>query len=222
MFNNQIELDNYNKENIISWNNLAGIVESSFPLDFVLDISRIQKMDSILDFGCGDGRFLKFLFDKGFYDITGADTSERMCELARLRDVAQNVFKITYSKVDEMQEQQFDAIFLIGVLSSIIYTSQRKALISRIQNYCHSFSKLIIADFGMSNSPLYLNRYKTWKLEESTFQTEDGIWIHHFQIEELTKLIEPYFNIECVKSIEVKTIHNRQIPGHIIYARNKI
>lgn len=44
-----------------------------------------NKRTAILDIGCGSGTFLKWLYDKGYTDISGIDLSGEQIELARKR-----------------------------------------------------------------------------------------------------------------------------------------
>jgi ubiquinone/menaquinone biosynthesis C-methylase UbiE len=45
-------------------------------------VSRLDRGDAILDLGCGNGRAVKYLVDKGFRGI-GIDISDKMLEMAR-------------------------------------------------------------------------------------------------------------------------------------------
>jgi SAM-dependent methyltransferase len=51
--------------------------------DLNLYSSFCEKDDKILEVGCGTGRVIKYLLDKGLNNITGVDTSEEMLDVAR-------------------------------------------------------------------------------------------------------------------------------------------
>ena len=55
----------------------------NFNDDLDLYRSFCDKKDKILEVGCGTGRVIKYLLEKGLNDITGVDISEEMLALAR-------------------------------------------------------------------------------------------------------------------------------------------
>jgi ubiquinone/menaquinone biosynthesis C-methylase UbiE len=56
---------------------------NDFKDDLALYCSFCSENDRILEVGCGTGRVLKCLLDKGLTDVTGVDTSEEMLKIAK-------------------------------------------------------------------------------------------------------------------------------------------
>lgn len=64
------------------WDDVA---ESSYfedPLNFEILEGHLPKSARILDLGCGYGRLIEQLIDRGYTNVEGADTSARMVERA--------------------------------------------------------------------------------------------------------------------------------------------
>ena len=47
------------------------------------NISAVDQINSVIDFGSGSGFFLKVFKDKGFKQLLGLDFSRKMCEFAK-------------------------------------------------------------------------------------------------------------------------------------------
>jgi SAM-dependent methyltransferase len=204
-------------ENIRLWDELADRIKSSFPLDELNLLGHFRATDHLLDYGCGTGRIISFLYEHGFKDITGCDTSFRMCEISRITS-PQNRISWLENPNCLLPADTFDGVILVGVLSSIVPNSERRSLIERLATRMRKGAKIVVGDFGCSRSAPYPERYRTAVIEPQTFQTEDGFWIHHFELAELAILLSDFFSLIEGRTIGVTTVHGRCIPGHVIVA----
>src|SRR3989338_3531278 len=88
-------------------------------LNFCVSIVKKLGIGSILDAGCGDGRFLGQVAKLGDnYSLFGADYSERAIKFARLL-VPQAQFSISNLSKLQYGHNSFDAVFLIETLEHI-------------------------------------------------------------------------------------------------------
>src|SRR3989344_2528943 len=86
-------------------------------LDICLSFLDKSKVIKVLDAGCGDGRFLSLLKDRGIQEVYGVDYSERAVSFAQIlvptaKVSVENLMNLPY-------ENFFDVIFLIEVLEHI-------------------------------------------------------------------------------------------------------
>lgn len=72
----------------------------------------------ILDAGCGDGRFIRLLNDKGDYDVSGFDFSEKAVAMAQAL-TGQDNLRVASLLSLPYDNHQFDLIFLIDVLEHV-------------------------------------------------------------------------------------------------------
>ena len=82
---------------------------------FLFDI--INPGDSVLDLGCGNGRFFRF-FNEKKADYIGADFSSELIEIAK-KENPEGRFKKADALDVPFQENQFDKVYSIAVLHHI-------------------------------------------------------------------------------------------------------
>ena len=76
---------------------------------FLLEEIKIQPHDSVLDVGCGNGRFLEMLSDKHDIEGYGVDIAEKMIDNAR-RNCPGMTFEVNGCEHTSFQDQSFDVI----------------------------------------------------------------------------------------------------------------
>ena len=81
-------------------------------LEFIAD--HIKNGDKILDYGCGNGRLLEILKDKNI-DYTGADVSEKLINLAKLRYPEGCFIKITSQYSLPFPDDSFNEVVSVAV-----------------------------------------------------------------------------------------------------------
>lgn len=103
------------------------------------EISGMPKNISILDVGCGTGRFLKALNKKGYKNITGIDSTQQMLNQAR----TQNKSKLILGDLDKYDfgNKRFDLILFMDVLEHV--TDPIKSL-RKYQNLLTPKGKILI------------------------------------------------------------------------------
>lgn len=139
----------------------------------------VRDMDlgaKILDAGCGDGRFLGVLRERGFINLYGTDYSERAVSFARLLlpEAAMSVADLTALSYED---NFFDAIFMIETLEHIIPESI-PVIISNFKRVLKPGGKLIIT-VPSKNAPMIPN--------SKHYQ--------HFSADSLTAYLKNDFNV---------------------------
>ena len=89
-------------------------------------ISKLNKGDKILDLGCGNGRAVKYLVDKGFRGI-GIDVSDKMLYLARKHVPKGKFYKKEFTNID-FKPESIDAVISFFALNHIPKTEFKKTL----------------------------------------------------------------------------------------------
>lgn len=206
--------------NLEKWTEISKVQEiSSFPISQIEFQRFLAKESNILDYGCGKGRVLEYLKNTGFNHLTGCEPLSCLAETAR--EVHNNVDILHDPRKLPYPASYFDAVLLIAVLSSVIPKKERHDLIKRLRYITSDQGKMIVGDFGVSNEAIYIERYRKCKhIEPFTFETEDGIFIHHFGLGEIEELFTGLFAIEEVKITQAKSIHGRQLNALIIIANS--
>jgi SAM-dependent methyltransferase len=206
--------------NIEAWDRLAGDVRCTFPLERIRIRSAPTRDDIALDYGCGDGRFLSVLSKMNVSHLWGCDASVRMCELAKMHNAEATILHADFTRNEPQITHKFTLITAIAVLSSVLPVSARERLIQNLRSILAPGGRIVIADFGVSRQRLYRERYKACGIEERTFQTAEGLYIHHFTLSEIIKLLKAFrFEIIHSETIDVTTLHGHRANGHIAIGR---
>ncbi|MBS3144196.1 class I SAM-dependent methyltransferase [Candidatus Woesearchaeota archaeon] len=141
-------------------------------LQTVKQLLKSYNCKSVLDTGCGDGRFCYELKKDGF-TVTGVDYSERALQFAKAfnPEVPFSVQNIEHLRF----KQQFDAVVLIETLEHII-PERIPLVLKSIANIMHKNSIFIIT-VPTTNQPLADKHYQ------------------HFTPNHLTATLSSYFTI---------------------------
>lgn len=95
-----------------------------------LDImaSRLGRGAVVLDLGCGNGRAVKYLVDKGFQGI-GVDVSDKMLELAKKHVPRGKYYRKDFTKL-EFKPNSFDAVVSFFALNHIPKEQFKEVMVS--------------------------------------------------------------------------------------------
>lgn len=176
------------------WDEVAE--EKDFPTPFPLAEFKkhINPKMNILDVGCGYGRTLSKLHENGFKNLTGVDYSEQMIKRG-LRSYPH--FNLIKNNGDDLPfpDKSFDAVLLIGVLTSNIQTKKQQELILEISRVLKDNGLIYISDFLLNNDQRNLQRYQKFKDKYGVygvFELPEGAVLRHHTIQHFLKLTEDY------------------------------
>ena len=204
--------------NVHRWDQLAGLLQATFPLENIPLYDHIGGGATILDYGCGEGRFLAHMANN-YTQLIGCDTSRRMCHLAQTAVKTATVVAIADPRSLSSHIAEFDVVVMVAVLSSVVPTDERRALVRRLWQRLPNHGVMVLADFGRSTAPSYLSRYQNAVLEAYTIRTAEGLLIHHFSLDELVGLVPPGGRVEVARTVAAHTVHGNPIPGHVAVVR---
>lgn len=204
--------------NVRRWDQLAGLLQSTFPLESIPLSDYIGGEATILDYGCGEGRFLARMAND-YTRLIGCDTSRRMCRLAQKAAKRATVVAVADPRSLPSRIAKFDVVVVVAVLSSVVPADERRALTCRLWQKLPNQGVMVLADFGKSDTPGYLSRYRNGILEAYTIRTAEGLLIHHFSLDELLDLVPAGGRVEVARTVDAHTIHGNAIPGHVAVIR---
>jgi len=184
-------------------------------MDFLFD--RITVGDSVLDFGCGNGRFYGAIRERGA-GYQGIDPSEKLISLARENNPKGN-FQAYPISIIPFADEYFDKVYSIAVLHHI---PSRRFRLDFLREAGRSLKKggyLILTVWDLKEKLgkgfNLLSWFKGLRMDKGdvllTWYGSKDTYFHCFNLEELVQLVkEAGFQVEDKGEISVglKPYHN--------------
>ncbi len=179
-----------------------------------------QDGDSILDFGCGNGRLIE-LFKGKEIKYKGVDPSQKLINFAKKQYIenTDNFIKISPTKVSlPFNDENFNSVYSIATFHHLPGRGYRKLVVKELYRVTKKGGWIVVTVWDLWQSRYRQNLFKNWfykivgksKLDWSdcqiTFTDNDGKvfsrYHHAFTEKELEKLFRRVgFNIIEVKKI---------------------
>jgi SAM-dependent methyltransferase len=144
--------------------------------EWLPDESALRRPDPkplrVLDIGCGNARFLRFLGDAGFrVDYTGVDSNAGLLEAARGRladrgspdwRLVEQDFLASTQPGKELPDGPFDLIALMGVLHHVPGRDFRQDLLVAARRRLAEGGILALATWQFAGRPRFAKRQMAW------------------------------------------------------------
>ena len=131
----------------------------------------------ILDAGCGTGNMAQILHQVGYRNLDGLDPSEGMLEIAKKKDIYQQLFPMYLDAKIDLPDNSYDAVVAAGVLThghappesldGILQVTRPRGLI------VFSMSKIAYEEMGFKAKMDMLDQSGQWNLldQSNLFRT---------------------------------------------------
>lgn len=147
--------------------------------------------ETILDVGCGNGRFADFLIKKNFSDFfyCGIDNNDQLLKIAKEK-LAQKKNHTDFSKIDivfdllqntfkkNIQKKNFDLVVLFGVIHHIPSYTLRKQLLQDLIDSLSTHGTLVVTFWQFKNDERFQNKnidIQKFQLRENDLERNDFI-----------------------------------------------
>ena len=143
------------------WNKVAGEKEFTTPFQINAFEKYVSRKSKILDVGCGYGRTLNELHKWSFKNLFGVDFSQGMINRGKKvyphLDMKKSKGKLPFD------DEAFDAVLLLAVLTCVVEDEDQKKLIDEILRVLKANGIFYINDYMINEDKRNIKRYNKYK-----------------------------------------------------------
>jgi ubiquinone/menaquinone biosynthesis C-methylase UbiE len=199
-------------------------IQKEFPVPFHgLEFEKFVSLEmSILDVGCGYGRTLGELSQKGYSNLIGVDISQGMIDRARhtfpnLRFVKMNGKELSFSK------GSLDSVILLSLLTCMASDEAQKQLMGEVRRVLRDGGILYLSDFLLNTDKRNIERYEKY-LESygcyGVFELPEGGIVRHHTRNHILELLDG-FQLLFFNSTLFPTMNGHHSNGFYLMARKR-
>jgi ubiquinone/menaquinone biosynthesis C-methylase UbiE len=178
------------------WDKIAGEKQFTTPFQISAFEKYVSRKSKILDVGCGYGRTLNELYNCGFKNLFGVDFSQGMIDRGRKLyphlDMKKSSGKLPFD------DDTFDSVLLLAVLTCIIKDEDQKKLIDEIQRVLKENGILYINDYMINEDQRNIERYDKYKDKYGKygiFELPEGAVVRHHTKNHIFKMTKGFQEI---------------------------
>ena len=201
------------------WNSVADKKEFTTPFHFEEFSRYVHENDMILDVGCGYGRTLNQLYEKGYHNLIGIDFSQKMIERGK-KQYSYLDLRVKHGKAIDMEDNSCDAVILFAVLTCIVDNAEQLSLLKEIERILKPNGIIYINDFLLNTDVRNLNRYNIFKdkYQYGVFELPEGAVVRHHDIKWVEKCIKPFKKL-VLSQVVYTTMNGHKSNGYYFIGR---
>ena len=195
------------------------------PFTHPVNLERLEQFlpctSRILDFGCGYGRVLALLRERGFTNLMGVDHASALIALARERHPDIQFEELPDPLHLPLAENSFDGVLLIAVLTCIPSNEHQIAIMNELHRVLRPGGVMYISDLWLQTDARNVERYSRGYEKHGlygVFDLPEGVTLRHHDrkwIEQLTSGFERL----ALDEIETKTMNGNSASGFQLFCR---
>ena len=188
------------------WNNVAEEVNFNLEIDLHRFSNEVPSEYRILDFGCGYGRISKQLWDHGYKNIVGVDSSIKMIERGNKQYPYLELSAISGNTLS-IPDNSFDVVIVCAVFTCITSQEARVTQFNEIFRILKPDGLLHMVEFCADSSNVFTSRV--------------GVPMLHSNPHELQGLVNS-MQVTHEEVINTNTMGGRKARSYSVFARKSL
>lgn len=164
------------------WNRVGLTKPYSHSVNFDRLSTYVAQDAALLDYGCGYGRVLESLRDRGYQNLIGAEPAEALVIAARARLSGARILQLPHPPQLDLSDLSVDGVLLFGVLTCIPTDEGQLAVAKEVHRVIKPGGLLYISDFWLQTDPRNVNRYELGYAKYGkygVFDLPEGVTLRH-------------------------------------------
>ena len=175
-------------------------------------ISHLKKDDRIVEYGCGYGRILNILWDRGYRNLIGFDLSPKMLERGKEEHPKLDIRLMSESAKIDFPDNEADVAILSTVICSIYKFEEQAQVFDEMRRILKPGGFLYICDFQLTETDYYYEKYDKFAPKDSKeygiYKSQDTLVRHH----SVPYLIERLTGFEVIWKVSIDTVNVNNHP----------
>jgi len=185
----------------------------------------IYKDSKILDFGCGYGRLVTYLRNRGYYNYLGIDISKGLISRAKKTNPT-CAFQVASLETLLKEKKKFDAVIILGVIENILGNTKRKKFAKEVFNILNNKGVVYLETFLLDkkiHGSNYLIAHSTHKPYGTLILKEGKLLLFHDTKNGIDTL---FHNAGFVKKkssvVKFSTWNDKHVNGYEVLYRKEL
>jgi SAM-dependent methyltransferase len=204
------------------WNRIGATKTFAHPINLERLESLLPPNARIVDFGCGYGRALQILFDRGHRNLAGFDPAPAMIAEARKRLPGVALETFTASRLP-LSDASVDAVLLFAVLTCVPGDDAQRAIVREIERVLRPDGLLYISDLWLQSDDRNRARYELGKGRlgrYGVFELPEGVVLRHHDRDWIRELTSGFFQV-ALENFTVETMNGNLAEGFQWFGRRR-
>lgn len=169
----------------------------------------LHPHSQIVEYGCGYGRLLQVLHERGYQNLLGFDFSHKMIARGEREHPHLNLTHSDSGKIP-LENDSVDCIIVSTILCCIPDRNEQQKLIEEIMRVLKKGGVLYLSDFLLCDHPRYVEKYQQGQQEFGDwgiYTTAEGLTVRHHTTSQIMALLEQ-FSLQWFEQFDFKTMNN--------------
>lgn len=176
------------------WDKVAPSKTFSHQINYEKFNEFVAKEAVILDYGCGYGRLLKELYEKGFTNLLGIDFSSGMIKRAQ-SELPDLRFLQNEKNSIPLENASVDVILLFAVLTCVHQDDIQQQILEEITRVLKKGGLIYISDFLLNSDQRNQQRYEKYSPKYDcygVFELEEGGILRHHSKDRIQSIMSKF------------------------------